>query len=301
MSCYVEKPVGRCAAETKELSEIFDRAGLPFYTAYISRAYERTQSVKFLMRDGVIGDQLKKVVYILRGTGGARDLITKGSVPWRLDACQSGGGLITDVGCHIIDRIDYLCGPLEQVKGTAEHRSKSKSGEVTVLVEDYCRATATVAAAPWASIPNGGCEGATVDLTWDFSYNDDGDDDAEPIDELQFIGSNGRTLKMAGMSPNGPIQVLDKDGSTVIQTLTFDTPEHTAQRLIQAVTNDLLDRKKLQKQNRNQSVGADYLSFGDNAIRTQQVIDTMLKSYYGGREIGYWSRTDSWPGRPVDE
>ncbi|MGK3735117.1 MAG: putative dehydrogenase [Bacillariaceae sp.] len=300
MSCYVEKPVGRCAAETKELSEIFDRAGLPFYTAYISRAYERTQSVRKLMRDGVIGDQLEKVVYILRGTGGARDLITRGSIPWRLDASQSGGGLITDVGCHVIDRIDYLCGPLEQVKGTAEHRSKSKNSEVTVLVEDYCRATATVGAAQWASIPNGGCEGATVDLTWDFSCNDDSDD-AEPIDELQFIGSNGRTLKMAGMSPNGPIQVLDKDGSTVMETLTFDTPEHTAQRLIQAVTNDLLDREKLQDQDLNQPIGVDYLSFGDNAIRTQRVIDTMLNSYYGGREIGYWSRTDSWPGRPVDK
>jgi predicted dehydrogenase len=204
------------------------------------------------------------------------------------------------VGCHVIDRIDYLCGPLEQVKGTAEHRSKSKNSEVTVLVEDYCRATATVGAAQWASIPNGGCEGATVDLTWDFSCNDDSDD-AEPIDELQFIGSNGRTLKMAGMSPNGPIQVLDKDGSTVMETLTFDTPEHTAQRLIQAVTNDLLDREKLQDQDLNQPIGVDYLSFGDNAIRTQRVIDTMLNSYYGGREIGYWSRTDSWPGRPVDK
>ena len=41
-------------------------------------------------------------------------------MPWRLDASQSGGGLIMDVGCHVIDRIDYLCGPMENVKGFAE-------------------------------------------------------------------------------------------------------------------------------------------------------------------------------------
>jgi len=292
LACYVEKPVGRCAAETKELTEMFDRAALPFYTAYISRAYERTQSVRQLLNDGLIGDQLKKVVYILRGTGGARDLITKGTLPWRLDASQSGGGLIMDVGCHVIDRIDYICGPLKRVKGAAEHRSDSRSSGEAVLVENYCRATATVGAAQWASIPNGGCEGASVDLQWDFSPNDG----AEPIDELKFVGSNGRTLKMAGMSHNGPIQVLDKDGSTVIDTLTFDMPEHTAQRLIQAITNDLLDRKKLQNENRKLHVGVDCLSFGENAIRTERVIDTILDSYYGGREIGYWARSSSWLG-----
>ena len=32
-------------------------------------------------------------------------------LPWRLIAKQSGGGLIMDKGCHVIDRIDYLFGP----------------------------------------------------------------------------------------------------------------------------------------------------------------------------------------------
>jgi len=287
LACYVEKPVGRCAAETKELTELFDRRSLPFYTAYISRAYERTQAVRKLMRDGAIGDKLVKVTYKLRGTGGARDMTTK-DLPWRLDATQSGGGLIMDVGCHVIDRIDYLCGPLEHVKGSAEHRrsGENKSGIIdnNNAVENYCHALATIGAASWASMPKGGCIGATVDLTWDFSSTDPND----TMDELCFVGSNERTLKMAGMSADGPIQVLEDDGSTVIESQTFDMPEHTGQGLIQAVTNDLLDRKMASKKERQ-----DFLSFGENAIRAQTVIDIMLDSYYGGREIGYWSRMDS--------
>lgn len=78
-------------------------------------------------------------------------------------------------------------------------------------------------------------------------------------------------------------------------------PEHTAQRLIQAVTNDLIDRKIKKEPHTNNRRADDVLSFGDNAIRTQMVIDTMLESYYGGREIGYWSRSDSWPGRPTSK
>lgn len=39
------------------------------------------------------------------------------------------------------------------------------------------------------------------------------------------------------------------------------------------------------------------LSRGDNAFRTSKVLDTILSSYYGGREIGYWDRSNTWPGR----
>ena len=292
LACYVEKPVGRCSAETRDLVEAFDRKSLPLYTAYISRAYERTQAVRKLLKEGAIGEKLVKVTYRLRGTGGARDMATK-EVPWRLDASQAGGGLIMDVGCHVLDRIDYLCGPLEMVKGSAEHKkskSKSKTNSsdgMEILVENYCQVTALTGPSSWASMP--GCEGAEIDLEWDFSIVDETD----AKDELFFVGSNGKSLRMAGMSPNGPIEVLDKDGSTVLESLSFDMPEHTAQHLIQAVTNDLIDRK-----NKSSTQPVDLLSYGDNAIRTQQVIDKMLDSYYGGREIGYWSRVGSWPGSP---
>ena len=61
LACYVEKPVGRCSAETIELTEAFNRKGLPLYTAYISRAYERTQTLRKLIKEGVIGNKLLRV------------------------------------------------------------------------------------------------------------------------------------------------------------------------------------------------------------------------------------------------
>lgn len=272
ISCYIEKPVGRCAQETKEIVRICQAQTLPLYTAYISRAYERTQVIRQLLREGAIGDRLEQVTYKLVGTGGARDM--NGELPWRLDAAQSGGGLIMDVGCHVVDRIDFLCGPMIQVQGSASNKNSPKQE-----VEDFVHFTAKIGPSDWAAMEN--CEGATVECTWDFAPKDPEND---ACDELRFIGPMG-SLQMKG-GPADPIQVLDSNGE-VVRELAFDFPEHTAQALIQGVTDDLRGVNK-----------ADFLSYGDNSSRTQEVIDACLETYYGGREIGYWTRSESWPGRP---
>jgi len=270
IACYVEKPVGRCALETERISKIFKEAGLPLYTAYISRAYEKTQSVRKLLQDGAIGDVLTKVTYKLRGSGGARD-IEGVDLPWRFDSIQSGGGLLMDVGCHVVDRIDYICGPLIEVKGNAHNKCQPRQG----MVEDYVHLSSGIGSSAWAAIPAG--KGSSVECTWDFSLLDD---DSDNIDELQFEGPKG-SIKMAGNSPAGSIQIFDSGGKK-LRELVFSMPEHTAQSLIQAITNDLRGLGK-----------SDVLSYGENAIRTQKVLDTCLSSFYGGREIGYWNRHQS--------
>ena len=276
-ACYIEKPFGRCAAETQQIVDLFRQAKLPLYAAYISRAYDRTQAVRKLLQEGAIGDKLRMVNYELVGLGGARDM--GGALPWRLDASQSGGGLIMDVGCHIVDRIDYLCGPLVDVNGSAKNKASPNQP-----VEDYVEFTAKIGPSSWASFP--GCEGAEVSCRWDFSPKGSMDE----IDRLEFVGSKG-TIRLKGMSPSDPVHVLDTNGK-LVQELTFEAPEHTAQQLIQAVTLDLLNSNY-------DETGDPMLSKGGaNAVRTQQVLDACLTSYYGGREAGYWTRQSSWPGRP---
>jgi len=274
---YIEKPVGRCAAETEAIIDACDTAGVPLYTAYISRAYERTHAIRNLLLDGIIGPKVTSVSYTLVGMGGARGMETT-EMPWRLDAAQSGGGLIMDVGCHVVDRLDYLLGPLLQVKGKAEN----KASRDVQKVEDYVHFDATIGACDWAPIPSAG---ASVSCTWDFSSQPSS---PKEVDEWIITGPNG-SLRMAGMSPAGPIEVLDPDGKVLKVMDEFIMPEHTAQGLIQFITDDL---RGITTSNNNGPV----VSRGTNALRTQNVLDEALSSYYGGREIGYWERPDSWPG-----
>jgi len=274
LACYVEKPVGRCAAETMEIVRVFAEAELPLYTAYISRAYDRTQMARSLLVEGAIGECIKKVTYNLVGTGGARGM--DGDLPWRLNPSQSGGGLIMDVGCHVLDRIDYLAGPIINVKGVASRRNKSIScvnnGLEVIDVEDFVQINAELGEGKWAVLP---CkEAAEVSCKWDFS----GESPNGEIDELIFEGPSGKIV-MAGMNFSAPLQVFDANGN-LVKELTFTQPKHTGQQLIQAVNDDLrgIDKK-------------DYLSNGENALRTSKVLDEALSYYYGGnRDIGYWEK-----------
>lgn len=277
LPCYIEKPVGRCAAETVDIVAAFDKRKISLFTAYVSRAYERTQAVRQLLKDGAIGDRATTISYRLRGTGGARGMETASNLPWRLVAEQSGGGLIMDVGCHVIDRIDYLCGPLIDVKGFADNRCNPKQA-----VEDYVQLSARIGRATsdgdTNTLPAIKSEGAKVECEWDFG-NKDG---LEPVDELIIFGPKGK-LRMAAMSPSLPIEVLNVEGE-VVQALTFNAPKHTAQALVQMVTDEL------------RGVGQ-APSRGENAIRTSKVLDAALSVYYGGREDEFWLREGDWPGQ----
>jgi len=269
--CYVEKPVGRCAAETSAIVQLFQTARLPLYTAFISRAYNRTQAIRTLLHNGSIGDTLHRVTYKLVGNGGARDM--EGDVlPWRLDAAQSGGGLLMDVGCHVIDRIEYICGgSLVDVKGTAQNRNSPQQS-----VEDYVHFTAMIgeSTSSGATMPN--TKDASIDCEWDFGNKEN----LDVGETLTIIGSNGSII----MTGTTNLQVWDKHGN-LVQEQDYPMPEHTAQPLIQAVTDELRGARK-----------SDVLSYGDGAIRAQTVMDSCLTEYYGGREIGYWDRSQSWPG-----
>ncbi|CAK0833957.1 unnamed protein product [Prorocentrum cordatum] len=71
------------------------------------------------------------------------------AAPWRLDAEAAGGGLFVDVGSHVLDLLDFLLGPLQEVCGTA----RGPPGAVESRV---------AASFAWPS-------GAVGSATWDFS------------------------------------------------------------------------------------------------------------------------------------
>jgi 1,5-anhydro-D-fructose reductase (1,5-anhydro-D-mannitol-forming) len=78
---------------------------------------------------------------------------------------------------------------------------------------------------------------------------------------------------------NGPIYLKRANGTT--EAFDLPNPPHVQQPLIQNIVDDLLGKAKSP-------------STGQTALRTQQVMDAALESYYGGREDGFWRR--DWPG-----
>ena len=279
---YVEKPCGRCAWETRAIIEELSQKDIKFYPAYVSLAHERTQKIIELLENQAIGDRVTKIQYLQRGTSFARGLsedtggVKGASVPWRLNAKQSGGGLIMDMGCHILSRIDYLFGPIINIKSTISRKGRLPSYP---LVEDYVSMNATIGQSDWSVMSS---QGAEVECLWDFSPPDISNRKSGDLDELVIVGTKG-SLRMGGMGAGLPISVLDADGM-VVKKLEFVAPEHAAQPLIQLIVNELGGQRHVCP------------ATGDNAIRTSEVLDSMLSSYYGGRHDEFWLRDETWPG-----
>ena len=322
---YVEKPCGRSAWETRTMiDELQYYRNIQFFPAYVSRAHERTQALIQLLSLGeqqhqleqhddtikkknsssnneegktrtIIGDKVTSIRYTQRGSSFARGLDGGGGIPWRLNAEQSGGGLIMDMGCHILDRFDYLFGPITNVKSEVLRKGggSKNSDDNYPLVEDYVSMSGTIGKCDWATIPLS-TEGASVDCLWDFSPH--ADDDQE--DELLITGTNGISIRMAGMGAGMPMEVLDVDGRTVLQRIQFEAPMHAAQPLIQSIVNELRGGVVNDGGGGNQQrlVNVKSPARADNAIRTSEVLDSILNSYYGGRHDEFWTRPDSWAG-----
>ncbi|KAL7472906.1 hypothetical protein ACHAXS_013284 [Conticribra weissflogii] len=307
---YVEKPVGRCAWETRAIIDELLSEDIAFYPAYVSRAHERTQVVRALLgKEKVCGDRVTSVEYVMKGRSFARGLEGEGGLPWRLDAARSGGGLIMDMGCHVLNRMDYLFGPIVDVYSTVSRKGASASStmandnnnggdeECHPLVEDYVSASAIIGPSDWSVIPS---EGATVECVWDFVPSTTTTTTTDERDEFIVRGPEG-SLRMGGMGAGLPIEVLDADGN-VAKVVEFDPPEHSAQPLIQAVTNELRGVEMTTTKSKEEDGGDcdDELvrspARADDAIRTSEVLDAILNSYYGGRHDEFWTRSDTWPG-----
>ena len=278
---YAEKPCGRCAWETRIMIDKLHHRNILFFPAYVSRAHERTQVLRELLSDkSIIGDQVINVQYTQCGSSFARGLDTGGEgIPWRLCAEYSGGGLIMDMGCHLLDRIDYLFGPIVDVKSTVLRKGgvgSEKDGSYP-LVEDYVSMNGRIGQCDWAVISS---EGASVECLWDFSPAEK-DEERNEKDELIITGTNG-SLRMGGMGAGLPIEILDADGG-VVKKIEFEAPMHAAQPLIQSIVNELREIDKSPAR-------------AENAVRTSEVLDAILNSYYGGRHDEFWTRPESWPG-----
>jgi 1,5-anhydro-D-fructose reductase (1,5-anhydro-D-mannitol-forming) len=305
---YIEKPVGRSYEETATISASLQARGIPLYTAYTSRASPRTMAVKEALESGRIG-QLVNITYRLSGLDASMDTgrVQEGGVegqqpsksktlPWRLQADVSGGGLFVDVGCHLLDRLDFIAGPLLNVRGQALNRQSPGQD-----VEDYVWLQARIGSQGSANDndkdePNF-CAGADVDCIWDFTppegSSSSSDSSDHLTDELVFQGTKG-SLQMKGLSSDAPVRVLYEDGS-VVEELVFESTSLAAGSgslpLIQTITNELLGKGQGEGDGLCQSK-----SF--NAMRTSAVMDTVLKEYYGGRGDDFFHRPESWPGIP---
>ncbi len=220
-------------------------------------AYYRRAQPRFLQAKELIERAIGQVTHIHYQFTDARHITAAGALPWRLDAADAGGGFFLDLGSHTLDLLDFFFGPLADVHGHAANLASPYAVEDTLAMSFRTPA------------------GAPGTAAWNFAGQ------AGKVEDYFLItGTQGRlTFSTFGTEPLR----LELAGGKV-EEFPFTPPPHVAQPLIQTVVDELRGNGKCP-------------STGATAMRTTQVMDRALDSYYGGRTDEFWKRPQTWPGR----
>jgi 1,5-anhydro-D-fructose reductase (1,5-anhydro-D-mannitol-forming) len=206
--CYMEKPMARNTPECDAMTAAFAKANQKLFVAYYRRAMPRFLKVRDLVNDGAIG-RLTGVSYRHSAPRVTADPAKGG---WRVAVENSGGGLLLDIGSHVLDFIDFCLGPLEEVQGRAARNAPVGDVENAVALTFRTRADVL---------------GTGM---WNFASH-------VSEDILEFTGTDGRVS--VNFFANDPVRLETARG---VEQFDLPNPPHVAQPLIQTVVDDLLGR-----------------------------------------------------------
>ena len=122
-----EKPIGRTAGDTQQVIAVAERTGMALGVCYQNRSSPLITQVRDLLSQGIIGELMSVEMRMLTTQVQFRD-----PQHWLFDKARSGGGMLSWLGCHDIDRLHFVTG--EEVV-SVQAQLATRSGEA-IDVED---------------------------------------------------------------------------------------------------------------------------------------------------------------------
>lgn len=122
-----EKPIGRDARETLEVMAAAERSGRLLSVCYQGRRNPVYRKMRDIVRRGLLGPLISVEIRSIYTQVKDRD-----PSHWLFNRAQAGGGILSWLGCHDIDRIRYITG--EEITAVAAQVA-TRSGEA-IDVED---------------------------------------------------------------------------------------------------------------------------------------------------------------------
>lgn len=110
---YCDKPLASSYAECRSIVEALERAPKPTITqvALQYRYYPCTMRARQLIDEGFLGN-----IYSFRACYlHASSIDPQKPLKWKLDKAAGGGGVLYDLGSHVLDLVNEFAGPLEAV------------------------------------------------------------------------------------------------------------------------------------------------------------------------------------------
>jgi predicted dehydrogenase len=205
---YIEKPMALNYHECIEINKASEKHGVPVFVAYYRRTLPGFLKVKDLLEKGIIGKVLFVQMQLFKSPSADEKA---GKLPWRVDPSVSGGGHFFDLGSHQLDYLDFIFGPIREVKSIASNYG------------GYYKAEDFVSAA--FTFPGG----VTGTGTWCFSASPE-----SSRDTIEIIGDKG-VLKFSTFDF---VPIVVKNGSGTHEFIN-ERPEHVQYYLIEKIVEFL--------------------------------------------------------------
>jgi myo-inositol 2-dehydrogenase/D-chiro-inositol 1-dehydrogenase len=129
-----EKPLGRTAAEAKQMTGAVESAKVANMVWYNYRRVPAVMLIKHLLDEGRFGRIFHYRAKFLQDWTISPNLPQGGEALWRLDAAVAGSGVTGDLLAHAIDTALWLNGPISEVSGLTEtfikERKHNLSGQI---------------------------------------------------------------------------------------------------------------------------------------------------------------------------
>jgi len=209
---YVEKPMAMDHAECEAIIHAGREANVPVFVAYYRRALPRFHKVRELIFGQRAIGTPRIVNTVLHEPHHPRYHDPK-SLPWHVQPGISGGGVFMDIGCHTLDILDWLFGPIVSASGHASNQLGAYPPEDTVAM----------------SFAFG--NGMLGTGLWNF-------DSYKHHDQIEVVGDEGRIV--FATFGNGPITVENARGTHEHHV---ENPLHIQQPLIETMVAELTGQK----------------------------------------------------------
>jgi predicted dehydrogenase len=209
---YVEKPMALNYDECQGMIKACENARVPLFVAYYRRGLATFLKAKDLVESGAIGAiRFAKIELLMPPEENQTDPDT---LHWNVLPEISGGGRFVDLGCHQLDVLDYILGPIVSARGQAANQANLYPAE-DIVCASFRFSSGVLGSGVWCFTISEECR----------------------KDQTEIVGTTGK-ITFSSFQP-APVRLENEDG---IEEYDIPFPEHVQQPLIQTIVDELLGR-----------------------------------------------------------
>lgn len=206
---YVEKPMAASYSDCLQMNKVSAQTGVPLFVAYYRRSLPYFITIKNALTAQSIGQVLTVTIKLYKAPN--KQDFNPDALPWRVNPEIAGGGYFYDMACHTLDILDYLFGPVVEVKGISANLAGLYAAEDTV--------TASLAFQ----------NGVLANGAWCFAAHE-----KAKADTVEILGTKGRII--FSTFDFSPIVIETADHR---EELLPPNPQHIQQCMIEDVVKEL--------------------------------------------------------------